>query len=124
MKKLNTLLIASAAIVLMSCGQSQDNTQQVVEENPKVTVTTVNAEYVSQITVYPTTIEADIVNGLVYGELSQSEILAEVFHSEEDFSIFSSVFHHLRPPMRSILSFTISGISTFGASGCRSQVAA
>ena len=64
MKKLNTLLIASAAIVLMSCGQSQDNTQQVVEENPKVTVTTVNAEYVSQITVYPTTIEADIVNNI------------------------------------------------------------
>lgn len=64
MKKLNTLLIASAAIILMSCGQSNNNTQQVVEENPKVTVTTVNAEYVSQITVYPTTIEADIVNNI------------------------------------------------------------
>lgn len=64
MKKLNTLLIASAAIILMSCGQSNNNTQQAVEENPKVTVTTVNAEYVSQITVYPTTIEADIVNNI------------------------------------------------------------
>lgn len=64
MKKLNTLLIASAAIILMSCGQSNNNTQKVVEENPKVTVTTVNAEYVSQITVYPTTIEADIVNNI------------------------------------------------------------
>ena len=64
MKKLNTLLIASAAIILMSCGQSNNNTQQAVEENPKVTVTTVNAEYVSQIMVYPTTIEADIVNNI------------------------------------------------------------
>ena len=64
MKKLSTLLIASATIFLMSCGQSNDNNQQVVEENPKVTVATVNAEYVSQITIYPTTVEADIVNNI------------------------------------------------------------
>lgn len=64
MKKLNTLLIASAALILMSCGQSDDNNKQVVEENPKVTVATVNAEYVSQLTVYPTTIEADIINNI------------------------------------------------------------
>ena len=48
MKKLGTLLIASAAVVLMSCEQQNQNTQQVME-NPKVTVTTVNAEYVSQL---------------------------------------------------------------------------
>lgn len=64
MKKLNTLLIASTAVVLMSCGQQNQNTQQEVEENPKVTVATVNAEYVSQLSVYPTTIEADIVNNI------------------------------------------------------------
>lgn len=64
MKALNTLLIASAAVVMMSCGQQNQNTQQVVEENPKVTVATVNAEYVSQLQVYPTTIEADIVNNI------------------------------------------------------------
>lgn len=63
MKKLSTLLIASAAVVLMSCGQQDQNTQQVME-NPKVTVTTVNAEYVSQLSVYPTTLEADIVNNI------------------------------------------------------------
>lgn len=64
MKKLNTLLIASTAVVLMSCGQQNQNTQQEVAENPKVTVATVNAEYVSQLSVYPTTIEADIVNNI------------------------------------------------------------
>ena len=64
MKKLNTLLIIAAAIVMMSCGQQNQNTQQVVEENPKVTVATVNAEYVSQLSVYPTTVEADVVNNI------------------------------------------------------------
>lgn len=64
MKKLNTLLIASTAVVLMSCGQQNQNTRQEVAENPKVTVATVNAEYVSQLSVYPTTIEADIVNNI------------------------------------------------------------
>ena len=64
MKKFNILLIAGAAIMMMSCGQQNQNTQQAVEENPKVTVTTVNAEYVSQLQVYPTTIEADIVNNI------------------------------------------------------------
>lgn len=48
----------------MSCGQQNQNTQQMVEENPKVTVTTVNAEYVSQLSVYPTTVEADVVNNI------------------------------------------------------------
>ena len=64
MKRVNTLLTAAVAIVMMSCGQQNQNNQQVVEENPKVTVATVNAEYVSQLQVYPTTIEADIVNNI------------------------------------------------------------
>ena len=64
MKRLNTLLTAAVAIVMMSCGQQNQNNQQIVEENPKVTVATVNAEYVSQLQVYPTTIEADIVNNI------------------------------------------------------------
>ena len=63
MKKANTLLIIAAGIVMMSCGQQNQN-QQVVEENPKVTVATVNAEYVSQLMVYPTTINADVVNNI------------------------------------------------------------
>ena len=64
MKAINTLLITASVIVLMSCGEQSQNNQQVVEENPKVTVATVNAEYVSQLQVYPTTIEADIVNNI------------------------------------------------------------
>lgn len=64
MKTFNTLLITASAIILMSCAQKTQNNQQVVMENPKVTVTTINAEYVSQLQVYPTTIEADIVNNI------------------------------------------------------------
>lgn len=78
MKKLGTLLIASAAVVLMSCEQQNQNTQQVME-NPKVTVTTVNAEYVSQLSVYPTTIEADIVNNIAPQSAARiSKIFVEV----------------------------------------------
>ena len=78
MKKLSTLLIASAAVVLMSCGQQDQNTPQVVE-NPKVTVTTVNAEYVSQLSVYPTTIEADIVNNIAPQSAARiSKIFVEI----------------------------------------------
>lgn len=78
MKKLSTLLIASAAVVLMSCGQQDQNTQQVME-NPKVTVTTVNAEYVSQLSVYPTTIEADIVNNIAPQSAARiSKIFVEI----------------------------------------------
>ena len=64
MKRFNTLLIIAAAGIMMSCGQQNQNTQQMVEENPKVTITTVNAEYVSQLSVYPTTVEADVVNNI------------------------------------------------------------
>ena len=65
MKRVNVLLTAAAAIVMISCGQqTTNNQQQVVMETPKVTVATVNAEYVSQLQVYPTTVEADIVNNI------------------------------------------------------------
>ncbi len=65
MKKVNILLIAAATILMISCGQQQDQgNQQMVAENPKVTAATVNAEYVAQLQVYPTTIEADIVNNI------------------------------------------------------------
>ena len=64
MKRVNILLTAATAIIMISCGQQTTNDQQVVMENPKVTVATVNAEYVSQLQVYPTTVEADIVNNI------------------------------------------------------------
>ena len=79
MKALNTLLFAATAIVMMSCGEQSQNNQQFVEENPKVTATTVNAEYVSQLQVYPTTIEADIVNNIAPQSAARiSKIYVEV----------------------------------------------
>lgn len=79
MKRLNTLLIAASALFMMSCGQQNQNNQQMVAENPKVTVATVNAEYVSQIQVYPTTIEADIVNNIAPQSASRiSKIFVEI----------------------------------------------
>lgn len=73
MKKINTLLIMSAVVMMMSCGQTTENQPQVVEENPKVTVTKVNAEYVPQLSVYPTTISADIVNNIAPQSASRIE---------------------------------------------------
>ena len=64
MKRVNVLLTAAAAMFMISCGQQTTNNQQVVMETPKVTVATVNAEDVSQLQVYPTTVEADIVNNI------------------------------------------------------------
>jgi RND family efflux transporter MFP subunit len=58
---------------MMSCGQTTENQPQVVEENPKVTVTKVNAEYVPQLSVYPTTISADIVNNIAPQSASRIE---------------------------------------------------
>ena len=79
MKRVNILLIAAAAIVMISCGQQTTNDQQVVMENPKVTVAIVNAEYVSQLQVYPTTIEADIVNNIAPQSASRiSKIYVEI----------------------------------------------
>ena len=64
MKVFNTLLIGAAVVMMTACGQKTDTTTQVAAENPKVTVEKVNAEYVSQLAVYPTTIQADIMNNI------------------------------------------------------------
>lgn len=80
MKGLNTLLIGAAVVMMTACGQKNDTTaQQVAAENPKVTVAKVNAEYVSQLTVYPTTIEGDVVNNIApQTALRISKIYVEV----------------------------------------------
>lgn len=80
MRKFSILSITAAAILMISCGQQTNNNQQpVVMENPKVTVTTVNAEYVSQLQVYPTTITADIVNNIAPQSASRiSKIYVEI----------------------------------------------
>jgi RND family efflux transporter MFP subunit len=78
MKTGKALLIAAAAM-MMSCGQSTTQNTQMVEEKPKVTVETVNAEYVSQLMVYPTTITADIVNNIAPQSASRiSKIYVEI----------------------------------------------
>lgn len=66
--------------MMTACGQMTDETaQQVAAENPKVTVAKVNAEYVSQLTVYPTTIDGDVVNNIApQTALRISKIYVEV----------------------------------------------
>ena len=66
MRQFKSLLIISTALMMASCGQKPAEQQQtvVVEEAPKVTVTRVHAENVPQLSTYPTTVEADIVNNI------------------------------------------------------------
>lgn len=80
MKAFNTLLIGAAVVMMTACGQKSDtNTQVAAAENPKVTVEKVNAEYVSQLSVYPTTIQADIVNNIAPQSAARiSKIYVEV----------------------------------------------
>jgi len=79
MNKLNTLFIGAAVVMMTACGQKTDDTQQVVAETQKVTVEKVSAEYVSQLTVYPTTIAGDVVNNIApQTSLRISKIFVEV----------------------------------------------
>lgn len=81
MRQFKSLLIISTALMMVSCGQKSAEQQQtvVVEEAPKVTVTRVHAENVPQLSTYPTTVEADIVNNITPQSASRiNEILVEV----------------------------------------------
>ena len=81
MRQFKSLLIISTALMMASCGQKPAEQQQtvVVEEAPKVTVTRVHAENVPQLSTYPTTVEADIVNNITPHSASRiNEILVEV----------------------------------------------
>ena len=81
MRQFKSLLIISTALMMASCGQKPAEQQQtvVVEEAPKVTVTRVHAENVPQLSTYPTTVEADIVNNITPQSASRiNEILVEV----------------------------------------------
>ena len=81
MRQFKALLIISTALMMASCGQKPAEQQQtvVVEEAPKVTVTRVHAENVPQLSTYPTTVEADIVNNITPQSASRiNEILVEV----------------------------------------------
>lgn len=79
MRHLNSILVLSAAMIMASCGQNTEATQVVVEEAPKVTVVTVHAEDVPQLSTYPTTIKAEIVNNITPQSASRiTDILVEV----------------------------------------------
>lgn len=81
MKHFNSILIISAALMLASCGEKKSEQQAtvVVEQAPKVTVTKVFAENVPQLSTYPTTIEAEIVNNITPQSASRiNEIFVEV----------------------------------------------
>ncbi|MBQ8223386.1 MAG: efflux RND transporter periplasmic adaptor subunit [Bacteroidales bacterium] len=80
MRHLKSILFLSTAMVMASCTQKSTEQQTVVvEEAPKVTVTKVHAENVPQLSTYPTTIEADIVNNITPQSASRiNEILVEV----------------------------------------------
>ena len=80
MRQVKSLLILSSALIMASCGQKPAEQQTVVvEEAPKVTVVTVHAENVPQLSTYPTTIEADIINNITPQSASRiNEILVEV----------------------------------------------
>ena len=80
MRQFKSLLILTTALIMASCGQKANEQQTViVEEAPKVTVTTVHAENVPQLSTYPTTVEADIVNNITPQTASRiKDILVEV----------------------------------------------
>lgn len=81
MKHFNSILIISAALMLASCGEKKSEQQAtvVVEQAPKVTVAKVFAENVPQLSTYPTTIEAEIVNNITPQSASRiNEIFVEV----------------------------------------------
>ncbi len=80
MRQFKSLLILSTVLIMASCGQKTTEQQTViVEEAPKVTVTKVHAENVPQLSTYPTTVEADVVNNITPQTASRiKEILVEV----------------------------------------------
>ena len=80
MRHFNSILVLSAAMIMASCGQKTESTQAVVvEEAPKVTAVTVHAEDVPQLSTYPTTIQAEIVNNITPQSSSRiTDILVEV----------------------------------------------
>ena len=82
MRRFNSILILSSALIMASCGQQTNNQQTaavVVDEAPKVTVTKVYAENVPQLSTYPTTVEAEIINNITPQSASRiNQIFVEI----------------------------------------------
>ena len=80
MRRFNSILILSSALVMASCGQKKsEQSVVIIDETPKVTVTKVNAENVPQLSTYPTTVEAEIVNNITPQSASRiNQIFVEI----------------------------------------------
>ena len=81
MRRFNSILILSSTLMMASCSQKAGNQQTaaVMDEAPKVTVTKVYAENVPQLSTYPTTVEAEIINNITPQSASRiNQILVEV----------------------------------------------
>ena len=81
MKRFNSILLLSSALIMASCGQKSSNQQNlvIVDEAPKVTVTKVYAENVPQLSTYPTTVEAEIINNITPQSASRiNQIFVEI----------------------------------------------
>ncbi len=81
MKRFNSILLLSSALIMASCGQKSSNQQNLViaDEAPKVTVTKVYAENVPLLSTYPTTVEAEIINNITPQSASRiNQIFVEI----------------------------------------------
>ena len=80
MRRFNSILILSSALMMASCSQkANQQTAVVVDEAPKVTVTKVYAENVPQLSTYPTTVEAEVINNITPQSASRiNEIFVEI----------------------------------------------
>ena len=82
MRRFNSILVLSSALIMASCSSQankQATTAVVVDEAPKVTVTKVYAENVAQLSTYPTTVEAEVINNITPQSASRiNEIFVEI----------------------------------------------
>ena len=80
MKRFNSILLLSSALIMDSCGKtSNQQATVVIDETPKVTVTKVYAENVPQLSTYPTTVEAEVINNITPQSASRiNEIFVEI----------------------------------------------
>ena len=82
MRRFNSILVLSSALIKASCSPQaykQATTAVVVDEAPKVTVTKVYAENVAQLSTYPTTVEAEVINNITPQSASRiNEIFVEI----------------------------------------------
>ena len=80
MRRFNSILVLSSALIMASCGKtSNQQAPVVIDETPKVTVTKVYAENVPQLSTYPTTVEAEVINNITPQSASRiNEIFVEI----------------------------------------------